>query len=132
MGKELTPEQRRFIETYIAGNIASEKSRIISAYQDYLRRADKVRAALDKIRKLNVNQALLPVLEQQLKGAETKAMAGDFAAAYEDLLSVKNTAKAGAKGTLAEYLPEQLEEDIKKLEWGVDAALTYLTMSRNQ
>jgi hypothetical protein len=39
MGKELTPDQRRFIETFITGKLAAERNRIVSAYQDYLRRS---------------------------------------------------------------------------------------------
>jgi hypothetical protein len=39
MGKELTAEQRRFVETFITGKLAAEGNRIVSAYQDYLRRS---------------------------------------------------------------------------------------------
>jgi hypothetical protein len=118
VGKELTPSQREFINRFITGKAASEQARIVSAYQDYLRRADKVQAAIDKIRKIDSNQALLATLQQQLIDAQVKAASGDFSGAYDDLLNVKNTAKAQAKGSLAQLLPAQLGQEIDKLEWG--------------
>jgi serine/threonine protein kinase len=131
MGKELTQSQREFVNRFITGKVASEQARIVSAYQDYLRRADKVQAAIDKIGKIDSSQALLPTLQQQLIDAQVKAASGDFGGAYDDLLNVKNAAKAQAKGSLAQLLPTQLEQEIDKFEWGVDTSLTELAMSRN-
>lgn len=131
MGKELTEAQRQFINRFITGKAASEQARIASAYQDYLRRADKVQAAIDKIRKIDSSQALLPTLQQQLIGAQVKAASGDFGGAYDDLLNVKNAAKAQAKGSLAQILPAQLDQEINKFEWGVDTSLIELALLRN-
>jgi hypothetical protein len=91
-----------------------------------------VQAELAKIKQIDVNRAMLSVLDRRLKDAQAKADAGDFTGAYDDLLAVKNSARAEAKGTpLSRFLPEYLEEDINNFEWAVDTALTDLAMSRN-
>jgi hypothetical protein len=108
MSKELTPEQRTFIDRFITGKNWIEKADIINAYLDYQRRHDKVAAMLAK---LEPGHKELATLREQLANAERKAKDGNFKAAYDDLLSIKNAARGVAKGYIAGLSPGQLAEE---------------------
>ncbi len=114
----LTTAQRDFIQTHLKGKNRVVKAKLEGEYKDYLRREAKTQAAIDVLGKNDPNRN---ALETRLQAAAAKKDAGKFAAAYDDLKSVKKDALKLANGFKSTLSPQSVTSEIAVVDaWVTD------------
>jgi serine/threonine protein kinase len=117
---KLTEDQKAFLQKHVTGLSRQEKKKKTSAYTDYLRRAGKVKALLDKLKGSDTYNDVLFIYAD----AEDKAKQGYFEDAYSQLEQAKNLAGSAAKGYVDSLTYNTLHERIIKLrEVATDAMI---------
>ena len=128
MPKELTADQRQFIERYLTGKSRREQVRVQDAYMDYLRRRQ---AVVDALAQLPAGDTERARLEVAMARPDTMVNGrGQFKEAYDQLADIKKAAVLLAKGYVAGQTPGDLRLEVERLRPRVTALGTNFSLAR--